>query len=98
MNFLLKYWLYNFCAKHRRTLSILGLMLELSYCHAAELKQNLKDQTKALWAAVNQRGILLPAVFVFLWQVGRNCHRAFLGFIIRKLLFKLLPWTLRLCW
>ena len=31
--------------------------------------EDLRSQAAALWAAINQRGILLPALFVFLWQV-----------------------------
>lgn len=30
-----------------------------------------KQQATLLWATAKQRTILLPAVFVFLWQVGR---------------------------
>jgi hypothetical protein len=35
----------------------------------AQLLESLRAQAAALWGAINQRGILLPAVFVFLWQV-----------------------------
>jgi hypothetical protein len=34
------------------------------------LAQQLAAQTGALWGAVRQKDILLPATFVFLWQVG----------------------------
>ena len=35
---------------------------------AAALWGRLLVQLEALWGAINQRSILLPAVFVFLWQ------------------------------
>ena len=38
----------------------------------AQLLDSLRAQVEALWGAINQRGILLPAVFVFLWQVLRS--------------------------
>jgi hypothetical protein len=34
------------------------------------LGENVVTQGLALWGAVKQRNILLPTVFVFLWQVG----------------------------
>ena len=37
--------------------------------HAGFLLSRLQVQAAALWNAINQRSILLPAVFVFLWQV-----------------------------
>lgn len=37
--------------------------------HAGMLLNRLQVQAAALWNAINQRSILLPAVFVFLWQV-----------------------------
>ena len=36
---------------------------------AAVLGARLLTQVEALWGAINQRSILLPAAFVFLWQV-----------------------------
>ena len=33
------------------------------------MKKRLYSQVDALWGAVRQRSIFLPAVFVFLWQV-----------------------------
>ena len=33
------------------------------------MKKRLATQVNALWGAVRQRSIFLPAVFVFLWQV-----------------------------
>ena len=33
------------------------------------LAARLLVQLEALWGAINQRSILLPAAFVFLWQV-----------------------------
>ncbi len=40
---------------------------------AAELWRRLQDQTRALVGAITQSGILLPSVFVFLWQVRGFC-------------------------
>lgn len=37
---------------------------------SAGLAQQLVQQGGALWSAVKQKHILLPTVFVFLWQVG----------------------------
>jgi len=34
------------------------------------MKKRLATQVNALWGAIRQRSIFLPAVFVFLWQVG----------------------------
>ena len=34
------------------------------------MKKRLASQVSALWGAVRQRSIFLPAVFVFLWQVS----------------------------
>jgi len=34
------------------------------------MKKRLASQVNALWGAIRQRSIFLPAVFVFLWQVG----------------------------
>lgn len=42
-----------------------------------KLLLDLRTQTAALWGAINQRGILLPALFVFLWQV--RSHPAISG-------------------
>ena len=36
---------------------------------AGSLGSSLQAQARALWRAVSQRSILLPAAFVFLWQV-----------------------------
>lgn len=36
------------------------------------IKDRFLEQLKALWAAVSQRSILFPAIFVFLWQ-ARLC-------------------------
>ena len=36
------------------------------------MKKRLYSQVTALWGAVRQRSIFLPAVFVFLWQVRSN--------------------------
>lgn len=36
---------------------------------ARELAGRLMTQLDALWGAINQRSILMPAAFVFLWQV-----------------------------
>ena len=33
------------------------------------IRTRFVEQSQALWKAVNQRSILLPALFVFLWQV-----------------------------
>ena len=40
---------------------------------AGMLLSRLQVQAAALWNAINQRSILLPAVFVFLWQVRGAC-------------------------
>lgn len=43
------------------------------------IRSRLWSQSKSLWSAVRRRDILLPAAFVFLWQVqpggreGRVC-------------------------
>ena len=37
---------------------------------AEVLAARLLVQLEALWGAINQRSILLPAAFVFLWQVA----------------------------
>ena len=39
------------------------------------LSQRLVVQGKSLWQAVSRREILLPTVFVFLWQVGGGCQK-----------------------
>ena len=38
-----------------------------------EVQKRLVNQVQMLWGAVSQRSILLPAVFVFLWQVRHAC-------------------------
>jgi len=53
-------------------LMLLGSSLggvHLAVARGAQLLKSLRPQVEALWGAINQRGILLPAVFVFLWQV-----------------------------
>ena len=49
--------------------------------------EQLKEQSYALWGAVNQRGILLPALFVFLWQATPTADTAFFYFETNKLGF-----------
>ena len=41
-----------------------------------------------LWGAINQRGILLPALFVFLWQATPNVETAFFYFQTNQLGFQ----------
>jgi len=48
----------------------------------------LKEQSLALWGAVNQRGILLPAIFVFLWQATPTADTAMFYLQTNKLGFK----------
>ncbi len=50
--------------------------------------EQLKEQSLALWSALNQRGILLPALFVFLWQATPTADTAFFYFETNKLGFK----------
>ena len=46
---------------------------------AGSLAGSLQVQARALWQAVKQRSILLPAAFVFLWQAQRtSCPLCFL--------------------
>lgn len=40
---------------------------------SSNLGQQLLSQGSALWGAVKQKHILLPTVFVFLWQVRSSC-------------------------
>lgn len=47
----------------------------------------LRAQASALWAALNQRSILLPAAFVFLWQATPNADTAMMFFQTEKLGF-----------
>ena len=49
--------------------------------------EQLKEQSYALWGAVNQRGILLPALFVFLWQATPTADTAFFYFETNRLGF-----------
>ena len=49
-------------------------MLRAAVPRATQLLKSLRPQVEALWGAINQRGILLPAVFVFLWQVCLVTH------------------------
>jgi hypothetical protein len=44
--------------------------LAISRASSSGLVQQLVHQGGALWGAVKQKHILLPTVFVFLWQVG----------------------------
>ncbi len=49
---------------------------------ASPLVAQVVGQARALWAAISRRDILLPTVFVFLWQVphgGRACVGAVYG-------------------
>lgn len=39
-----------------------------------QLSERMMSQGRALWAAVSRRDILLPTVFVFLWQVCDSCN------------------------
>jgi hypothetical protein len=41
------------------------------------LGESVVTQGLALWGAVKQRNILLPTVFVFLWQVGRGLNGSY---------------------
>lgn len=53
----------------------------------SEALASLKTQGKALWAAINQRSILAPALFVFLWQATPTADTAMLFFETNKLGF-----------
>ena len=48
--------------------------LKIATMRAGMLLSRLQVQAAALWNAINQRSILLPAVFVFLWQVRGACR------------------------
>ena len=47
----------------------------------------LKEQAWSLWGAVNQRGILLPALFVFCWQATPTADTAMFYLQTNKLGF-----------
>lgn len=49
--------------------------------------EQLQEQGVALWKAVNQRGILLPALFVFLWQATPSADTAVFFFETNQLGF-----------
>ncbi|KAK9802751.1 hypothetical protein WJX73_008456 [Symbiochloris irregularis] len=51
------------------------------------IKERFMEQLKALWAAVSQRSILYPAVFVFLWQATPTSETAMFFFQTNKLGF-----------
>ncbi len=59
----------------------------------AQLLKSLRPQVEALWGAINQRGILLPAVFVFLWQVCALCHAVPAYAVHAVMLLFSLAWT-----
>ena len=40
---------------------------------AGRMGLQVTSQARALWSAISQRSILLPATFVFLWQVCNVC-------------------------
>ena len=47
----------------------------------------MKGQANALWSAVSQRSILLPALFVFLWQATPSADTAFFYYETNQLGF-----------
>ena len=48
-----------------------GGLLAADFLAPAEvMRKRLYSQVSALWGAVQQRSILLPAIFVFLWQAS----------------------------
>lgn len=47
-----------------------GLLATTSFVQPAVIQQRLSTQVQALWGAIRQRSIFLPAIFVFLWQVS----------------------------
>ncbi|KAK9813029.1 hypothetical protein WJX72_007813 [[Myrmecia] bisecta] len=51
------------------------------------LVMSIMAQTKALWHAVSQRSILLPAIFVFLWQSTPTADTAIFYFQTNQLHF-----------
>lgn len=55
---------------------------------AGAIGEQLKEQSLALWNALNQKGILLPALFVFAWQATPSSDTAFFYFETNKLGFK----------
>lgn len=54
---------------------------------AAGLGRRLQEQGVALWGAVSQKEILLPAAFVFLWQATPSAESAMFYFYTERLHF-----------
>ena len=59
------------------------------------LQTRFVDQSQALWRAINTRSILLPALFVFLWQACPSetlaCQRPCTVSKLRRISLKPLP-------
>jgi hypothetical protein len=53
----------------------------------APVLASLREQGGALWGALSQRAILLPAAFVFLWQATPSADTAMLFFETNELGF-----------
>ena len=64
-----------------------GLQHCFAFC-AGNIAQQMRTQVEQLWGAINQRGILLPALFVFLWQATPNVETAFFYFQTNQLGFQ----------
>ena len=60
-------------AQNLCVIDIGGLLAAEILAPPAVMKRRLATQVQALWGAVRQRSIFLPAVFVFLWQVSCQC-------------------------
>eukprot|EP00877_Chromochloris_zofingiensis_P007082 jgi/Chrzof1/2627/Cz11g23020.t1 len=52
-----------------------------------QLSERMMSQGRALWAAVSRRDILLPTVFVFLWQATPSADSAMFYFYTNQLHF-----------
>lgn len=55
---------------------------------AENVLEQFKDQSIQLWGAINQKGILLPALFVFCWQATPSVDTAFFYFQTNQLGFQ----------
>jgi hypothetical protein len=55
---------------------------------SGSLLERLGAQTRGLWGAVRQRGILLPTLFVFLWQASPSAESALFYFQTNQLGFQ----------
>ncbi|GBF79579.1 folate/biopterin family MFS transporter [Aphanothece sacrum] len=48
----------------------------------------IKEQSKQLWQAITQKSILLPTLFIFIWQATPNSESAFFYFTTNELGFQ----------